>query len=117
LNIVPVSRQKGLEFDDVILVEPQDIINIEEIGLRQLYVAVTRSLRGLSIYSTGELPTQLLEESSDLDALIQEYGYPTEDPDLASEFNEIKRDIEGFLRIKGLTLKEFVSKVRKSDSE
>jgi DNA helicase IV len=117
LNIVPVSRQKGLEFDDVILVEPQDIIDIEEIGLRQLYVAVTRSLRGLSIYSTGELPIQLLEESFDLDALIEEYGYLTEEAEPVSEFNEIKRDIEGFLRIKGLTLKEFISKVRKSDGE
>ena len=117
LNVVPVSRQKGLEFDNVIIVEPQDIIDIEEIGLRQLYVAVTRSLRGLSIYSTGEVPTQLLEVSLDLDALIQEYGYSTEDPDSASEFNDIKRDIEGFLRIKGLTLKEFVSNVRKSDGE
>ena len=117
LNIVPVSRQKGLEFDDVILVEPQDIIDIEEIGLRQLYVAVTRSLRGLSIYSTGELPIQLLEESFDLDALIEEYGYLTEEVEPASEFNEIKRDVEGFLRIKGLTLKEFISKVRKSEGE
>lgn len=117
LNIVPVSRQKGLEFDDVILVEPQDIIDIEEIGLRQLYVAVTRSLRGLSIYSTGELPIQLLEESFDIDAFIEEYGYLTGDPEPASEFNEIKRDIEGFLRIKGLTLKDFITKVRKSDGE
>ncbi len=117
LNIVPVSRQKGLEFDDVILVEPQDIIDIEEIGLRQLYVAVTRSLRGLSIYSTGELPVQLLEESFDLDALIEEYGYLTEEAEPASDFSEIKRDVEGYLRIKGLTLKEFVSKVKKSDGE
>ena len=117
LNIVPVSRQKGLEFDDVILVEPQDIIDIEEIGLRQLYVAVTRSLRGLSIYSTGELPVQLLEESFDLDALIEEYGYLTEEAEPASDFSDIKRDVEGYLRIKGLTLKEFISKVRKSDSE
>jgi DNA helicase IV len=117
LNIVPVSRQKGLEFDDVILVEPQDIIDIEEIGLRQLYVAVTRSLRGLSIYSTGELPVQLLEESFDLDALIEEYGYLTEEAEPASDFSDIKRDVEGYLRIKGLTLKEFVSKVRKSDGE
>jgi DNA helicase IV len=117
LNIVPVSRQKGLEFDDVILVEPQDIIDIEEIGLRQLYVAVTRSLRGLSIYSTGELPVQLLEESFDLDALIEEYGYLTEEAEPASDFSEIKRDVEGYLRVKGLTLKEFVSKIRKSDGE
>ena len=117
LNLVPVSRQKGLEFDDVILVEPQNIIDIEEIGLRQLYVAVTRSLRGLSIYSTGELPIQLLEESFDFDALIEEYGYLTEEVEPASEFNEIKRDIEGYLRIKGITLKEFISKVRKSEGE
>ena len=117
LNIVPVSRQKGLEFDDVILVEPQDIIDIEEIGLRQLYVAVTRSLRGLSIYSIGELPIQLLEESFDLDTLIEEFGYLTEETGPISDFSEIKRDVEGYLRLKGLTLKEFISKVRKSDGE
>jgi len=119
LNIVPVSRQKGLEFDDVILVEPQDIIEIEEIGLRQLYVAVTRSLRGLSIYATGDLPIQLLEESSelDLDTITEELSYLSEDSEPISEFSEIKRDIEGFLRIKGLTLGEFISKVKKNGGE
>ena len=122
LNVVPVSRQKGLEFDDVILFQPQEIIDIPEIGLRQLYVAVTRSLRGLTMYATQQLPIQLLEESVaseefDLDSLIAELDLMTEPDDSTSGFAEIKRDVEGYLRVKGLTLKEFINKVRNSGGE
>jgi DNA helicase IV len=117
LNIVPVSRQKGLEFDNVILIEPQEIIDIPEIGLRQLYVAVTRSLRGLRMYATGDLPVQLLEESMkseelDLDTLRAEFSLVTELDELTSGFAEIRRDVEGYLRVKGLNLKEFINKVQ-----
>ncbi len=66
---------------------------------------------------TLEEEQALREESFDLDALIGGYGYLTEEAEPASEFNEVKRDVEGYLRIKGLTLKEFISKVRKSKSE
>ena len=119
LNIVPISRQKGLEFDDVILVEPQDIIDIEDIGLRQLYVAVTRSLRGLSIYSIGELPLELREEFSDfhLETFINDFDFVPKDSVEGPEFSDIKRDIEGYLRVRGLTLKDFISKIRKSNGE
>ena len=122
LNIVPVSRQKGLEFDDVILVAPQEIIDIPEIGLRQLYVAVTRSLRGLTMYATEELPIQLREESVtseefDLDSLIAEMDLMTEPDEPTRGFAEIKRDVEGYLRVKGLTLKEFINKVRNSGGD
>ena len=122
LNIVPVSRQKGLEFDNVILIEPQEIIDIPEIGLRQLYVAVTRSLRGLRMYATGDLPVQLLEESVkseelDLDTLRAEFNLVTELDELTSGFAEIRRDVEGYLRVKGLTLKEFINKVRNYGGE
>ena len=122
LNIVPVSRQKGLEFDDVILVEPQEIIDIPEIGLRQLYVAVTRSLRGLTMYATEELPIQLLEASTiseefDLDSLIAELDLMAEPDEPISGFAEIKRDVEGYLRVKGLTLGEFINKVRNSGGD
>ncbi len=122
LNIVPVSKQKGLEFDDVILVEPQEIIDIPEIGLRQLYVAVTRSLRGLTMYATEELPIQLLEESAiseefDLDSLISELDLIAEPDEPISDFAEIKRDVEGYLRVKGLTLKEFFNKIRNSGGD
>ena len=117
LNIVPVSRQKGLEFDNVILIEPQEIIDIPEIGLRQLYVAVTRSLRGLRMYATEELPVQLLEESVksevlDLDSVTADFDLVTELDESTSGFAEIRRDVEGYLRVKGLTLKEFINKVR-----
>ena len=122
LNLVPVSRQKGLEFDDVILVEPQEIIDIPEIGLRQLYVAVTRSLRGLTMYATEELPIQLREESVtseefNLDSLIAELDLMTVPDEPTSGFAEIKRDVEGYLRVKGLTLKEFFNKVRNTGGD
>jgi DNA helicase IV len=120
LNIVPASRQKGLEFDDVILFEPKEIIYIPEIGLRQLYVAITRSLRGLRMYATQELPIQLLEESklsnkSGLDSIVAEYASSAEPEKSSGSFAEIKRDIEGYLRVKGLTLKEFINKVSNSE--
>ena len=120
LNIVPVSRQKGLEFDDVILFEPKEIIYIPEIGLRQLYVAITRSLRGLRMYATQELPIQLLEESElsnkfPLDSIVFEYESSTDLEKPGGSFAEVKRDIEGYLRVKGLTLKEFINKVRNSE--
>ena len=122
INIVPVSRQKGLEFDDVILLEPQQIIDIPEIGLKHLYVAVTRSLRGLTIYATQGLPIHLLEESAvtevfDFNSKIADLDGVAEPIEEAKGFAEAKRDIEGYLRLKGLTLREFVSKIRNFGEE
>lgn len=113
LNIIPASRQKGLEFDQVIIIEPRNLINIEEIGLRQLYVAVTRSLRGLSIYCTQEIPSELLTPNT---RLIETSTYvenlsPLHNHEPFSHYQEIKRDVEGYLRVKGFTLELFVSQL------
>jgi len=117
LNIIPVSRQKGLEFDDVIIVDPRKIIEIEEIGLRQLYVSVTRSLKGLWIYSTGETPRELLESNSGSKLHLSQEGDHqfSINLDSNSDFFEIKHDVEGYLRVKGLTLREFIVRLSKSN--
>lgn len=117
LNIVPITRQKGLEFDDVILFEPQKIIDIPEIGLRHLYIAVTRSLRGLGIYATQFLPNELLEKLIvPQRAKAESYGFVSTSTITSgassSDLTEILRDIEGYLRIRGITLDEFLNSAR-----
>ena len=52
-----------------------------------------------------------------MDSLIAELDLMTEPEEPTSGFDEIKRDIEGYLRIKGLTLREFIKKVRNSGGE
>jgi len=87
-----------------------------------LRIMFGRSLRGLTMYASEELPIQLREESViseefDLDSLIAQLDLMTEPEESTSGFDEIKRDVEGYLRIKGLTLKEFIKKVRISGGE
>lgn len=59
LTVVPVSVVKGLELDAVVVVEPADIVAQPQLGLRALYVALTRSTQRLSIVHAAELPEPL----------------------------------------------------------
>ena len=59
LNIVPASLSSGLEFDHVILVDPKGIIDESPMGIRSLYVAMTRSTKTLHLLYSGELPQML----------------------------------------------------------
>lgn len=52
VNLVSPQDSKGLEFDSVIVVEPQGIIAEDQRGHRLLYVALTRTTRYLDIIST-----------------------------------------------------------------
>ena len=56
LTVVPVSLVKGLELDGVVVVEPQDIVEIETMGLRALYVALTRPTQRLTVVHLRPLP-------------------------------------------------------------
>ena len=117
INLIPVSQQKGLEFDVVMILDPQRIIDIPEIGLRQLYVATTRSLKSMFIYSNGSMPSELIsplkitrnvvESNSNVDVDYVDYE--------SKELAEIKRDIEGYLKIKGLTWGDFLIQLLNSD--
>jgi DNA helicase IV len=62
LTLVPASLAKGLEYDYVVLDEPQAVVDgepDERTGLRRLYVTLTRAVSGLVVTHTAELPGQL----------------------------------------------------------
>ena len=64
LVVVPVSLAKGLEFDHVIVVEPNRIAAAEARGLQRLYVALTRAVSRLTVLHTEPLPESLQTRSS-----------------------------------------------------
>jgi DNA helicase IV len=57
--LMTVRQAKGLEFDAVIVVEPDEIIAESPRGLSDLYVAVTRATRRLGVLHTSDLPKVL----------------------------------------------------------
>jgi DNA helicase IV len=59
LALVPASAAKGLEFDQVVLVEPAEIAGDGVLGLRLLYIALTRAVVRLSVVHTAPLPAAL----------------------------------------------------------
>ncbi|MFM9446180.1 HelD family protein [Streptomyces acidiscabies] len=62
LTLVPASLAKGLEYDYVVLDEPQAVVDgepDERTGLRRLYVALTRAVSGLVVVHGRELPEQI----------------------------------------------------------
>ncbi len=58
LTLVPVTLAKGLEFDDVIVVEPGRIA-AQPRGLHRLYVALTRAVSRLTVLHSEPLPAAL----------------------------------------------------------
>jgi DNA helicase IV len=59
VSVLTVAQAKGLEFDDVIVVEP-DLIDAEAARRgTDLYVALTRATRSLTVLYSGAYPTSL----------------------------------------------------------
>ncbi|ASO21869.1 DNA helicase IV [Actinoalloteichus hoggarensis] len=58
-TVLTVGQAKGLEFDSVLVVEPQLIVDESPRGLNDLYVAVTRTTRRLGVLHTDDLPDVL----------------------------------------------------------
>ena len=56
---VPPSETKGLEFDAVLVVEPERIIDDGPRGAADLYVALTRATQRLGVLHQGQLPQAL----------------------------------------------------------
>ena len=56
---VPASETKGLEFDAVLVVEPERIIADGPRGAAELYVALTRATQRLGVLHQGPLPQAL----------------------------------------------------------
>jgi DNA helicase IV len=59
VSVLSVPDAKGLEFDAVVLVEPDGVIAEGPNGMRDLYVAVTRATQQLVIAHSGPLPQSL----------------------------------------------------------
>ena len=54
INLVSPQEAKGLEFDAVVVVEPEEIVASDERGHRLLYVALTRTTGYLDLVCVGE---------------------------------------------------------------
>ena len=54
LSVLTVERAKGLEFDSVVLVAPDEVVAGSPRGLNDLYVALTRATRRLGVVRTGD---------------------------------------------------------------
>ncbi|RJQ81433.1 HelD family protein [Amycolatopsis panacis] len=54
LSVLTVDRAKGLEFDAVLLIAPDEIVAESPRGLNDLYVALTRATRRLGVVQTGD---------------------------------------------------------------
>ncbi|RVX40703.1 DNA helicase IV [Nonomuraea polychroma] len=57
--VLTVGQAKGLEFDAVVVVDPAGILAQSPMGGQDLYVAVTRATRRLTVAYEGELPDVL----------------------------------------------------------
>jgi DNA helicase IV len=64
LSLVPASTVKGLEFDQVVLVEPADVVEADRHGLRRLYIALTRAVSHLCVVYARPLPGPLLADEA-----------------------------------------------------
>lgn len=110
INVVPVSRQKGLEFDTVVIYEPKAILDIPLTGLRHLYVAVTRSLNSLHFYCADDLPIQLTEICQNWQPTVNDFDQISDE---VKEFLQndklILQDLIGYANVKGVTLEHLLS--------
>ncbi len=60
INVVNPVASKGLEFDAVVVVDPQTIVEAGPQGLRMLYIALTRTTGYLDVvFPEGQLPAAL----------------------------------------------------------
>jgi DNA helicase IV len=57
--VLPATLAKGLEYDHVIVVEPEEIVSAEPRGLARLYVVLTRAVSRLTVLHTAPLPEGL----------------------------------------------------------
>ena len=67
LTVVAAALAKGLEFDHVVVVEPAAIVDGEPtpaVGLRRLYVVLTRAVSGLTVVHERPLPGELSREAA-----------------------------------------------------
>ncbi len=57
--VLTCAQAKGLEFDSVVVAAPDEILDQSPQGGRDLYVAITRATRRLTVLHEADLPTML----------------------------------------------------------
>jgi DNA helicase IV len=62
VGIYDARGAKGLEFDHVIVVEPIQLVTPDALGLRLLYVVLTRATQNLTVVHSEPLPESLLPD-------------------------------------------------------
>ncbi|MFE9683244.1 HelD family protein [Streptomyces sp. NPDC006285] len=65
VSVLAATQAKGMEYDHVLVVEPATIADRGPAGLRQLYVALTRSTQSLTVLHTSPLPEALTDTDGD----------------------------------------------------
>ncbi|WP_327262949.1 AAA family ATPase [Streptomyces sp. NBC_01232] len=65
VSVLAAAQAKGMEYDHVLVVEPATIADRGPAGLRQLYVALTRSTQSLTVLHTAALPEALTTSADD----------------------------------------------------
>jgi len=63
--VLGVREAKGLEFDTVLIADPDAVLAESVRGAHDLYVALTRSTRSLGVLHTGDVPPMLARLSPD----------------------------------------------------
>ncbi len=59
IAVLDSTSAKGLEFDHVVVVEPDALVTADRAGLRLLYVTITRTTKSLTVVHSGALPEGL----------------------------------------------------------
>ena len=59
VDVLEVDEVKGLEFDGVVVVDPQAVVDAGPRGVNDLYVALTRPTQRLTVLHLGSLPAGL----------------------------------------------------------
>ncbi|MCP3821508.1 AAA family ATPase [Streptomyces sp. A3M-1-3] len=77
VSVLAAAQAKGMEYDHVLVVEPATIADRGPAGLRQLYIALTRSTQSLTVLHTSPLPEILTNTDSTTEPPSTEAGSGT----------------------------------------
>ncbi|MGW3911787.1 ATP-binding domain-containing protein [Streptomyces sp. NPDC005070] len=76
VSVLPAAQAKGMEFDHVLVLEPSAMADQGPAGLRQLYVALSRSTQTLTVLHTTPLPPELGRPDDDVSGEVTSaYAY------------------------------------------
>ncbi|WP_406418055.1 AAA family ATPase [Streptomyces sp. NBC_00873] len=74
VSVLAAAQAKGMEYDHVLVVEPATIADRGPSGLRQLYIALTRSTQSLTVLHTAPLPEALTDTAGTTEQPLRGIG-------------------------------------------